>query len=110
MDCRENGLTGSIMAAAKRTKPVNTNRYKKKLGTKQAKKLEMADDANGNLSPQDATMYRALSARCNFLSQDRPDISYASKELCRDCAVPTVKSFKRLKRLARYLAGSRRMV
>ena len=110
MDCSENDLTGSVMAAAKRTKPVNSNKYKKRLGAKQAKKLEMADDASGNLSPQDATMYRALSARCNYLSQDRPDISYASKELCREFAIPTVNSFKKLKRLARYLAGSPRMV
>ena len=54
-------------------------------------------------------MYRALSARCNYLSQDRPDISFASKELCREFVVPTVNSFKKLKRLARYLAGMPRL-
>ena len=93
MDCSENELTGRMMAAAKRTKPVNTNKYKKKVGAKRAKQLEMAEDASGDLCPEDATMYRALSARCNYLSQDRPDISYASKGRCREFAIPSVNSF-----------------
>lgn len=106
----EKSVNAPMMAAAKRTKPINSNKYKKRLGAKQTKKLEMSDDANGNLSPQDAAMYRALSARCNYLAQDRPDISFASKELCREFAVPPVNSFKKLKRLARYLAGMPRLV
>lgn len=34
------------------------------------------------MSPDDASLYRAITARCNFLSIDRPDIMYASKEEC----------------------------
>ena len=55
-------------------------------------------------------MYRALAARCNYLSQDRPDVAYSSKELCKEFSVPTQSSFKKLKRLVRYLAGMPRLV
>ena len=36
--------------------------------------------------------------------------AYSSKELCREFAVPTVTSFKKLKRLSRYLSGMSRLV
>ena len=55
-------------------------------------------------------MYRALSAWCNYLAQDRPDIGLASTESCRECSSPNLNSFKKLKRLARYLAGLPRVV
>jgi hypothetical protein len=98
-------MVGKVCAA--RTKPANSNKYTKRVGAKKAKKLEIAENATNStvLASADATMYRALSARCNYLSQDRPDISYASKELSREFSVPTVTSFKKLKRLARYLSG-----
>ena len=55
-------------------------------------------------------MYRALSARANFLSQDRPDINDSTKELCREFSQPNQKSYLRLKRLVRYLVGLPRLV
>jgi hypothetical protein len=55
-------------------------------------------------------MYRALSARANYLAQDRIDISFSSKELCRMFAVPTHASYAKLKRLVRYLVGVHRLV
>ena len=55
-------------------------------------------------------MYRALSARCNYLAQDRPDLSFSSKELCRDFSVPTIQSLDRLKRVMRYLKKVPRLV
>ena len=33
----------------------------------------------------EATMYRALVARANYLAQDRSDIAFAVKELCAEC-------------------------
>ena len=99
---------GSIFAA--RTKPVTNAKHKKRVGAKTAKKLEMSENGTHALSPQDATTYRALAARCNYLSQDRPDLAFSSKELCRECSVPTVVSFKKLKRLVRYLCGMPRLV
>ena len=41
---------------------------------------------------------------------DRPDISYSSKELCREFSVPTQANLKRLKRLVRFIAGLPRLV
>ena len=55
-------------------------------------------------------MFRALSARANFLAQDRPDIAFATKDICREFAVPNRNSYLRLKRLVRYLAGLKRLV
>ena len=74
------------------------------------KYLEQATSHENKLTPQGASVYRALSARCNYLSQDRPDLAYASKELCRDFAVPTVQSLDRLKKVMRYLKGAPRLV
>ena len=74
------------------------------------KKIEMEGNANDLLSPEGATTYRALSARGNFLSQDRADINYTTKELCREFAGPANSSNRRLKRLARFLIHRKRLV
>ena len=50
-----------------------------------------------------AKEYRALAARANYLSLDRPDIQCATKEACREMSAPTTRSVARMKRLARYL-------
>ena len=62
------------------------------------------------LSSDDATTYRALSARANLLAQDRPDVGYGTKELCREFSVPNRNSQQRLKRVGRYLVGKPRLV
>ena len=49
--------------------------------------------------------YRSITARCNYLAADRPDIGYAAKELCRDFSQPSTQSVVRLKRVVRYLIG-----
>ena len=108
MDVDEEIDVGSMFAT--RTKPAMNKYQQKRLGAKKAKKLEVAANSSFVLSPTDATMYRALAARCNYLSQDRPDIAFASKELCREFSVPSQTSFKKLKRLVRYLAGMPRLV
>jgi len=62
------------------------------------------------LSADVATEFRGLAARANYLSLDRVDIQYATKEICRDMAVPKASSMSKMKRLARYLLGSPRQV
>jgi len=64
-----------------------------------------AEDAglNAPVPPQEASRFRALAARANYLAADRPDIGFAVKELCRDMAAPTRASQAKLKRLGRYL-------
>ena len=79
-------------------------------GAKAVKRIEMASNINDLLDPEDATTFRALSARGNFLAQDRADINFATKELCREFAAPANASNVRLKRLARCLIDARRLV
>ena len=93
---------------ANRTPP-NEKAGAKRMGAKAVKSMEKIPTSYV-LSSEDATNYRALSARSNFLSQDRTDIGYSSKELCREFAVPTRNSYARLKRVARYLVGKPRLV
>jgi hypothetical protein len=66
---------------------------------------EREEDNEDPLSDADSTKYRGLAARANFLAQDKPDIAYAVKELCRGMSKPVARDMEALKRLARYLAG-----
>ena len=52
------------------------------------------------MSESDATRYRAVVARCNFLSIDRPDLLYASKECSRQTSKPTNGAWAAIKRVA----------
>ena len=51
---------------------------------------------------EDASQYRAVVARLNYLAADRPDIAFAVKEFARSMSAPTQGSRDRLKRLGRY--------
>ena len=62
------------------------------------------------MQPSEATDYRGIVARCNFLSIDRPDIMFASKECSRCMARPLNKDWEALKRLGRYLLSRPRVV
>jgi hypothetical protein len=57
-----------------------------------------------------ASKYRSLTARANFLALDRADIQFAVKELCKEMSAPTTLSWSRLKQLGRYLLKNPRMV
>ena len=82
----------------------------KRLGAKAVKSAEKLLNSSEELTGEAATMYRALSARINYLAQDRPDLAYCAKELCRDFSKPTSKSVEKLKRAGRYLCHHPRMV
>jgi hypothetical protein len=62
------------------------------------------------LPPHRATLYRAVVARANYLSQDRSDIRYAVKELSRKMSAPREGDWGRLKRLGRYLVQHPRLI
>jgi hypothetical protein len=62
------------------------------------------------LPAAEATQFRGIAARCNYLQPDRPDIQYAVKECCRLMSRPTAKSWELLKRVGRYLKGRPRLV
>ena len=83
---------------------------KKRVGCKQAKRLEQVGNVGKVLTCEECTMFRAHSARAMYLSMDSPDLKYSAKELCRDFSVPTIQSLDRLKRLIRFLKGLPRLV
>ena len=58
----------------------------------------------------EATEFRAAVARLNFLGQDSPDLQFPAKELSKDMAKPRRGSWKRLKKVVRFLVGRRRVV
>ena len=68
------------------------------------------EDNNIPIPTKDAYHFRGLAARANYLAQDRADIQYAAKEICRGMAQPTKGHVKKLRRLARYLIGAPRVI
>ena len=73
-------------------------------------KVAEVDKDTEELAGEEATSFRALAARANFLSLDRGDIQYATKEICRKMSSPRRCDWARMKKLARYLLGKPRMV
>ena len=61
-------------------------------------------------SLEEATRFRGLAATANFLSLDRMDIQFATKEICRCMAKPTARGWQKLKRLRRFLKDHPRMI
>ena len=82
----------------------------KRIGAKAAKAAERLESQGEVLNASEATTFRALAARANYLSLDRPECAYATKELCRFFATPTKTGWEQLKRLVRYLVGAPRLV
>ena len=62
------------------------------------------------MTASEATLYRGIAARLNYLAQDRIDIQYACKEASRRMARPRVCDWPALKRIGRYLKGAPRYV
>ena len=54
------------------------------------------------LDGKEASCFRALAARANYLALDKADIQYATKEICRGMALPMAGDMRKLKRLARH--------
>ena len=61
------------------------------------------DRANPLEWGSEATLYRAVTARLNFLAQDRTDIQYATKEVSRWMAPPKLRDWEALRRIGKYL-------
>ena len=56
--------------------------------------------------PAHDTSFRSVCQKLNYLSADRPDIGYATKELCRHAAAPTLEAWAKAKRLCPYLVAA----
>ncbi len=74
-----------------------------------SKEFEAPGDES-DLPEKVARLFRSFAARANYLALDRPDISQATKELCRRMSAPRVADLTALLRVARYLAGASRVV
>jgi hypothetical protein len=76
-------------------------------------KIENQKDGEGDdepMVPREATEYRGLVARANYLSADRLDIKYSVKELSRWMSAPRRKDWRKLIRLGKYLVGRERYI
>ena len=54
--------------------------------------------------------FRSGAARANYLAQDRADLSFAAKELCRRMSGPTEADWTALLRIVRYLKAEPRVI
>ena len=71
----------------------------------------MSSGAEGvELHGTEATRFRGICARLNYLAQDRPEIRYSCKEASRRMARPFEGDWSLLKRIGRYLKGTPRVV
>ena len=70
----------------------------------------MMEEEAADLDNHYSARYLALVARANYLAQDRPDIQFATQELCREMSQPKVRSWNNLKRLGRCLQANPRYV
>jgi hypothetical protein len=71
---------------------------------------EEKDVIEVKLSDSECTRYRRGAARVNYISQDRPDLSTASRRLAQGMSVPSAGDELRLKRVLRYLKTHPRCV
>ena len=62
------------------------------------------------LNAADHYAYRSSAGSALYLSGDREDLAYASKEAMRDASRPTEISQRRTKRIGRYLLSHRRLI
>ena len=73
---------------------------------------KVTDDQRQNsreLTYEEGTLYRAATARCNFLAIDRPDIQFASKEASKYMSCPREIDWQNIYRISRYLKSHPRL-
>ena len=78
---------------------VETGRVAKVPGSKRPEE----PGENRDLTPGEASVYRAVVARLNYLALDRVDLQFAAKTLSRKMSAPTEADWEELRRTARYL-------
>ena len=67
-------------------------------------------DSSPELRKEDASKYRGLAARLNYLALDRTDLQFAAKQVAKNMSCPRQHDWEKLKRVARYLVGAPRMI
>ena len=79
-------------------------------GTAVTKEEAKSYEGSALMSSLDASAFRGLAARLNYLSLDRADLQYAAKEVSKKMSAPREADWAKLKRVARYLVGAPRLV
>ena len=64
----------------------------------------LVQDSEVLLEGGEVRKFRGGAARANYLAQDRPELAYAAKELCRRMHAPCVADLRALERLVKYVA------
>ena len=62
------------------------------------------------LPAEEATVFRGIAARANFLRLDCPDLQFPVKQMSREMAKPKAGSWKRMKKIARYFINRKRVI
>ncbi|PKU62264.1 Retrovirus-related Pol polyprotein from transposon TNT 1-94 [Dendrobium catenatum] len=62
--------------------------------------------ATSNQPFHDPKLYRRLADSLQYLSITRPDIAFATNQVCQHMHMPTILDFQALKRLLRYVKGT----
>ena len=62
------------------------------------------------MEKEEATKFRGIAARANFLSLDCPDLQFPVKDVSREMATPKEGSWKRMKKILRYLFNREEIV
>ena len=73
-------------------------------------KSKLEDEESEELGREEVKEYRGEAAKLNYLGSGRPDLQYATKEICQGMARPTVEGKGRIKRAVRFLEGARRLI
>ena len=77
-------------------------------GTKNTKEEE--DSGSEPLAGADITSFRSGAARANYVSLDRAELAYATKEICRRMSAPRQADWAALVRIIKYLKAEPRLV
>ena len=72
--------------------------------------IQDEDVDDQDLDAEAARLYRAVTARLNYIAPDRPDLGYAVKEAARNMSRPRESDLKRLRKIGKYLIGKPRLV
>ena len=102
-------LLGSVNRSGKKQAEIESADYAK--AEEQHDFGKMATPGGDKLMDRDAIRdYRSATARCNYLAADRPEIAFATKELCRAMPAPTEADVLAVKRMCKFLKGMPRLV
>ena len=78
------------------------------LGSKGQESSRNVAELTEQLDPQEYREFRSGSGICQYMTEQRCDIAFSTKEILRYAAGPLTASQTKLKRIARYLKGRQR--